>query len=173
MDLITALAVSIGALAAVATYLFLGFLPGWQLWAAFIGWASFYGAGGKSTGLQASIAANIWGALLALIALTVITKSGLATSLGLPLCAAIFVGLSVVALVLGAKIPQLAAIPSSVYGYASVAALALITGKFDTLDQPTLANPFVAVLLSLIVGNLFGYASEWLAGQIVGTKATA
>ena len=172
MDLITALSVSIGALAAVATYLFLGILPpGWQLWAAFIGWASFYGAGGKDKGLQASITANIWGAVLALIALLIITKSGWADakSLGLPLTAAIIVGLSVVVLVYGAKAPALAAIPSSVYGYASVAALALITGKFDTLTQPDLTNPFVAVLLSLIVGNLFGYVSEMLAGKLVSS----
>lgn len=171
MDIITALSISIGALAAVATYLFLGILPpGWQLWAAFIGWASFYGAGGKQAGLQASIAANIWGAVLALIALLVITQSGMADKMGLPLWAAIVVGISVVILVLGAKVPMLAAIPSSVYGYASVAALALITGKFDTLTQPTLANPFVAVLLSLIVGNIFGFVSEQIAGQLVESK---
>ena len=166
MDMITALAVSIGGLAFVATYAFLGFMPGWQLWAAFIGWASFYGAGGKVAGLQASVVANIWGAALALIALIVITQTGLATTLGLPLWAAIVVGITVVILVLGAKSPMLAAIPSSVYGYASVAALALITGKFDTLTSASLANPFVSVLLSLIVGNLFGYVSQAIAGQI-------
>ena len=173
MDLITALAVSIGALAAVATYLFLGILPpGWQLWAAFIGWASFYGAGGKQAGLQASITANIWGAVLAGIALFIILKSGMGAGMPLPLWAAIVVGISVVILVLGAKMPQLAAIPSSVYGYASVAAATLLIPKAaDNLTQGTLDNPFVAVLLSMILGNIFGYVSEQLAGHLNAPKA--
>ena len=153
MDLITALSVSIGALAALATYVFLGFMPGWQLWAAFIGWASYYAAGGKEAGLKASITSNIWGALLALIALMIINKSGMTASMGLPLTAAIVVGLTVAVLVFGAKHSALAAIPSSVLGYASVAALSLISGKLDALSEPTLANPFVAVLLPTINDN--------------------
>ena len=48
MDLVTALAVSIGLLGGVATYLYLSDFWGLGLliWAAFIAWASFYLCGG-------------------------------------------------------------------------------------------------------------------------------
>ena len=66
MDLITALAVSIGLLGGVATYIFLSpFGFGLQIWAAFIDWASFYHCGGKTTGLTSSVLVNLFGVLLA------------------------------------------------------------------------------------------------------------
>ena len=50
MNLINALAISIGILAAVATYLCLGTEFGLQVWALFIGWGSFYHTGGGTGG---------------------------------------------------------------------------------------------------------------------------
>ena len=49
MPLLFALTVSIGLLAVVATWLFLGPLAalGVQIWQAFVAWASFYNNGGK------------------------------------------------------------------------------------------------------------------------------
>ena len=169
MDMITALAVSIGGLALVATYAFLGPLggAGLHLWAVFIGWASFYGCGGKAAGLQASLVANIWGAFLALVALIVVTQVPLGNTLGVPLWAGIVVGASVVVLVLGAKVPALAAIPSSVYGYASVAALFLLTKEAGAnLLSPSVANPFVAIVVSMAIGHVFGFVSQQIAGAI-------
>ena len=54
-----------------------------------------------------------------------------------------------------------------VYGYASVAAVFLL-GKAtaDNLTEASLGNPFIAISASMIVGNLFGFASEMLAGQL-------
>lgn len=165
MDLITALAVSIGALGAVATYVFLGFLPGLHLWAAFIAWASFYGCGGKQAGLTSSIVGNIFGAFCALIALLLVTKI-LPSSLG-NFGPALAVGVTVVVLVLAAKVPALSAIPASVYGYASTAAVFLM-GKAtpESLTEASLANPFVAIVISMIIGNIFGFVSEMVAGQL-------
>ena len=164
MDMITALAVSISVLGAVATYLFLGFLPGLHLWAAFIAWASFYGCGGKTTGLTNSVVANIFGAVMAWIALILVTK--VLGSLG-AFNAPLAVGVTVFILVMAAKVPALAAIPSMVYGYASTAALFLL-GKAtpENLTEASLANPLVAIALSMIIGNIFGYVSEMVAGQI-------
>ena len=77
MDLVTALAVSIGLLGGAATYLYLSdFLGlGLQIWAAFIAWASFYHCGGKVQGFTSSILANLWGVLWG--ALTLIAFSNL------------------------------------------------------------------------------------------------
>ena len=63
MDLVTALAVSIGLLGGVATYLYLSdFLGlGLQIWAAFIAWASFYHCGGKIQGFTSSILGELVG----------------------------------------------------------------------------------------------------------------
>ena len=56
MDLITALAVSVSVLGAIATYVCLspiGF--GLQIWAVFIAWGTFYHCGGKEAGLGKTI----------------------------------------------------------------------------------------------------------------------
>lgn len=76
MDIIAALSVSIGLLAGVATWLFLGPMGGLGLsvWATFIAWASFYHCGGKEAGLQKTIVHNIFGAVIGWIALILVTK---------------------------------------------------------------------------------------------------
>ncbi len=67
MDIVTALALSIGLLGGVATYLYLSdpLVLGLQIWAAFIAWASFYHCGGKIQGFISSILANLWGVVMA------------------------------------------------------------------------------------------------------------
>lgn len=164
MDIITALAVSIGLLGAVATYLFLT-IGTFQIWIAFIGWASFYHCGGGVEGLRKSVVANLWGVVMASIALVLITQ----VDPGLPgaLWASIVVGVTVFILVLGAKFEPFGVIPAGVYGYASTAGYALLSGKsITTLD---LANPLICVSISLVVGALFGIASERFAG-VMKTK---
>jgi hypothetical protein len=71
--------------------------------------------------------------------------------------------LSVVALVLGAHIPALSTIPAGVYGYASTAAFALLTGV-AIADAGAMAKAGIMVLVSLIIGNVFGFVSEKIAG---------
>lgn len=168
MDLITALAVSIGLLGGIATFLFLSLTGlGLQIWAAFLGWASFYHCGGKTAGLQSSVLANLWGVLWGALTLIAATRAGLADSLGLPVWAAICVAIGVALMILGAKVPQLSAIPAQVYGYAATVALALLTNATGALTEPSLANPAVSVALSMVIGAGFGYASEQLAGKLV------
>jgi hypothetical protein len=160
MNIITALAIVIGALAAVATYLCLGTSLGLQVWALFIGWGSFYHSGGKEAGLKNSAINHIWGALVAAIALIIVAKVG-----GSVIVTSIIVGLSVVALVMGAHLPLLSTIPAAVYGYASTAALCLLSGV--TLGEPGAVFKAAAITVaSLIVGNLFGYVSEKGAGAL-------
>jgi Protein of unknown function (DUF1097) len=168
MGLIPALAISIGALAAVITFLFLGPLAGLGLsvWAAFIAWATFYHCGGKEAGLQKTVTHNIFGSVLAWIALLLITQIPLAGSIGLPLWAGICVGVTVFVLVFAASNPALSDIPASVYGYAPVAAYALLATKLDTLTSASLTNPLINVVVSMIIGAVFGYVSEKIAGAL-------
>jgi len=165
MDLIVALAISIGALGGIATWVSLGPLAGvLQIWAIFIAWGCFYHCGGGETGLKNTIVCNIVGAIVAWIALLIVVNVGLGASLGVPLWAGIVVGVTVFIMVLLAKVPALSAIPAMVYGYASVAAFFLLNA-FDTppgadLTAANFTNPLVAVIVSMVVGALLGYVSQ-------------
>ena len=163
MDLITALAVSIGLLGGVATYVFLSFGMGLQIWAAFIGWASYYHCGGQTKGLTDSIAGAVWGAVMAAAAFALMGVIGLPGALG----AAVAVAITVFIMIMGAKVPILSSIPAAVYGYASTAALTLL-GKDELagLGGSLLAVPAVNVAISMIIGAIFGYISQQLAGAI-------
>jgi len=166
MDLVTALAVSIGLLGGVATYLYLSdFLGlGLLIWAAFIAWASFYHCGGKVQGFISSILANVWGIIWGVLTFLAITKIGLGDALPPNVWPAICVGLGVGLMILGCKIPIFSAIPATVYGYAATVAFVMLKAGTDGLLEPTLANPAVVVALSMLGGAIFGIISEALAG---------
>ena len=68
MDVLVALAISIGVLIAGWTYVALGpaALP---VWAGIVAWGCFFAAGGKTTGLTKTIASNLSGVLWAFLAL--------------------------------------------------------------------------------------------------------
>lgn len=160
MNIFTALAIVIGALAAVATWLCLGTSFGLQVWALFVGWGSFYHSGGKEAGLKNSAVSHIWGALVAAIALFIVGKAA-----GSVAVTSIIVGISVVVLALGAHLPLLATIPAGAYGYASTAAFALLTAV-PLADFGAAGKAASMVAVSLIIGNVFGYVSEKGAGAI-------
>ena len=161
MDIITGLAVSIGLLGAVATWLFLT-VGTIQIWIGFIGWASFYHCGGGADGLRKSVGANLWGVVMATIALVLVTQ----VNPGLPgvLWPSIVVGVAACILVLGAKFEPFGVIPATVYGFASTAGYGLLSGA--SITTVNLANPAICVALSLVIGGLFGIVSQRFAAMI-------
>jgi tetrahydromethanopterin S-methyltransferase subunit C len=164
MSLNTALAISLGVLGAVATWLFLGPLGGMlAIWAAFIAWGCYYHSGGKETGLQSTIICTAVGAVVGGITLKL---AGM--SIGLPetMWTAMCVGLGVAAMVLLANVPMFASIPAQVYGFASTVAYAMLKG--GSVTEASMANPVVVIILSMILGAVFGYVSEKVAGMLVG-----
>lgn len=169
MALLTALAISIGVLGGLATYLFLGPLAftGVQLWVVFLAWACFYHVGGGEKGIVTTIVQMIFGAFCGWVAFMVITHIPLADALTLPVWAGICVGLSIVALVLAANLPALAVIPATVYGYAAIASFFLLhtfgiksPTPHDALALASMENPLIAIAVSTIVGSLFAYVSQ-------------
>lgn len=165
-----ALAISVGVLGAIATWLFLGPLGGaLAIWAAFIAWGCFFHCGGKETGLQSAILGNIAGAIVAGITLWVATQTGVADTIGLPVWAGICVGVGVAVMVLLANIPIFSAIPAQVYGFASVVALTLLGNGAGNLTAASMANPVVVIIISMIVGAIFGWISEKVAGMLAGS----
>jgi hypothetical protein len=174
MSSLVALAVSIGVLGGVATVLYLK--VGLLIWAGFIAWACFFHSGGNTAGLTNTIFCNVFGAFCAWVAAIIILSFPLADTLTLPVWAGIVVGITVMLMVLGAKIAAFSTIPASVYGYAAVFAYLLQTPDAMTKEKLMsvgLANAFFLVVISLIVGALFGYASAKVAGTLTAKAPAA
>ena len=129
MDLVTALAVSIGLLGALRLISIfpIRLVLGLQIWAAFIAWASFYHCGGKLQGFTSSILANLWGVVMATLTFLAVSRLGFAEQLTLPVWAGICVAVGVGLMILGSKIPIFSAIPATVYGFAATVAFVLLT----------------------------------------------
>jgi len=171
MSQLVALSVSIGILGAVATWLYL--TVGLLIWAGFIAWACYFHSGADAAALKNTIICNAFGAFLAWVAAVVILSLPMADTLGLPLWAAIVVGLTVLLLCLASQIKAFALIPASVYGYASIFAYLLQTPETmakEKLMSAGLANALILVIISMALGALFGSASGKMAAAI-GPKA--
>ena len=155
-----ALAVSVGVLAIVATWLFFSVDPvvaaHMQVWQAFIAWGCHYHSGGKITGTTKTIVCMSFGAVVGMTA--GVLAGGALASLG-QFAAPVAVGLGAAVICLASKVPLLATIPASVYGFASIAGLFLLGGL-----SPTRA--LLPTILSIVVGAAFGYVSEAVAGAL-------
>jgi hypothetical protein len=164
----TALAISVGVLGAIATYLFLGPLGGaLAIWAAFIAWGCYFHCGGKEQGLQSAILNNAAGAVIGGLTLLA-AGAAIGGSMPAAVWPAICVGIGVAAMVLLANVPMFSVIPAQVYGFASVVAYTLMKDAGGSLTAASMENPVVVVILSMIIGAVFGYVSEKLAGMLAG-----
>jgi hypothetical protein len=170
----TALAISVGVLGAIATWLFLGPLGGMlEIWAAFVAWGCFFHCGGKEPGLQSAILGNVVGAIVAGITLWVATQTGIGDKIGLPIWAGICVGVGVAVMVFLGNIPAFASIPSQVYGFAAVVALTVLGNGAGNLTAISMENPAIVIIISMIVGAIFGWVSEKVAGMLAGSGSGA
>ena len=168
MDKLTALSVSFGVLAGVATFLAVGPANGvFFIWAATIPWAVHFLLGASQEAVCKNITCSIFGVVMAWITammLTELTADGLfALKAGFTVCAAVIV------LCLAANIPQLATIPCSVVGYSLTFAYLLQTPNMLTKEVLTglsLSNPLVVISISIVVGTYLGVASVMLSAKL-------
>jgi hypothetical protein len=156
MDALVALALSIGVLIAGWTYLALG-VAALPVWAGIVAWGCFFAAGGKTTGLAKTIAANLSGVLWAFLALYLWNRFGG----GVPMLS-LLVGIAAFIMVIQAKIPALSFIPGAFLGAAT--AVSVVVGANGT---------YTNTIIALVAGALFGYLSEMLAGALGRKSATA
>ena len=166
MPMLFALATSVGVLAVVATWLFsLDPLATnhLQIWQAFIAWGCHFHSGGKSTGTRNTVACMSFGAAIGMGALLLAGQLGSLGQLAAPLA----VGIGATVIVLASKLPILATIPASVYGFASIAGLVILS----TGMTPQAA--LVPTILSVVIGAAFGYVSEVVAGALTKAPASA
>lgn len=157
MDVLVALAISIGILIAGWTYVALGpaALP---VWAGIVAWGCFFAAGGKTTGLTKTIASNLSGVVWAFLALEASRRFGG----GLPMLS-VLVGVAALFMVLQSKIPALSFIPGAFLGAAT--AVSVVVGAGTTFP-----HPWVKTIIALVCGAVLGYLSEMLAGALSGRK---
>lgn len=164
MNNLTALSISIGVLAGVATFLAVGPFSGiFFIWAATIAWAGYFAFGANKDALKNTIVCGIFGVVMAWITALEITTIPSDTALGFPLMASIAVTVAVITMCLAANIPALATIPASVLGYSCTFAYLLQTPDKltqDVLLSASFDNPLLVISVSFVVGTYFG---EWSA----------
>lgn len=159
MSAYLALAVSVGLLAIVDTWLFFGplaaVLPG-LVWVSFVAWGCFFQSGAGVKGLTTAIVGMSFGALVGMVA--VILSGGVLAPLG-QMAGPVAVGLGAFVICLASRVPLLATIPASVYGFASIAGPILLAGV-------EAAQAFVPVVIAIVIGAVFGIVSEKFAGVL-------
>ena len=172
MSQLPALSLSIAVLGAIWAYLALGPLSGYVLvWAGFIAWGCYFHTGANTNALTKTITGTVYGAIIGWIALLVIVNVAMpALGTAWP---AIVVGVTVFLLVIVASINLLSVVPANVYGYAAIVAYSLqtpssppSTGPLQNLTAVSSANPLILLIISLVIGALFGWASNKLSAVL-------
>jgi hypothetical protein len=164
MPALIALALSVGVLAVLDTWLFgvaMLAAASLQVWISFISWGTHFQAGGKANGSITAAACMIWGAIVGMVAL--ILAGGLLSPLG-TLAAPVAVGLGAALIVLTSKVPYLGVIPIGFFGFACVAAVTILVQVNGNAMTPTAA--IVPTVLSILIGVAFGFVSEVLTDAL-------
>lgn len=172
MPQLFALSLSIAVLGAVWAFLALGPLHGVVLvWAGFLAWGCYFHSGADNSALSKTITGTCYGALIGWIALLIIVNVSV-PQLGTA-WPALVVGVTVFFLVIVASIKALSVVPANVYGYAAIVAYSLhqpstppSTGPLNNLTSASFANPLLLLIVSLVIGALFGMASNKLSAAL-------
>ena len=163
MPALIALALSVGVLAVIDTWLFVvplaDFLPG-LVWISFIAWGCHFHSGGGVKGSTTAILGMSFGALVGLAA--IVLFQGPIAGLG-DLAAPVAVGLGAAVICLASAIPLLSTVPASVYGFASVAGATFLVSDGPTLEPTEAIFP---TIVSVVIGAAFGFVSEKLANAL-------
>ncbi|PYO41234.1 MAG: DUF1097 domain-containing protein [Gemmatimonadetes bacterium] len=147
MDMLTALALSIGIL--IALWVKVGSMASLLVPAGIVAWACFFAAGGKIQGLQKTIAATLSGVVWVWLAMTLIGMMSIGS------WGWVIIGVVAFILVFQSRLPALSFIPGAFCGAAVTAWAA-----------PTDPKGYLMVAVALIAGAVLGYVSEMGAGML-------
>ena len=147
MDMLMALAVSIGVL--IALWVKVGAMASLAVPAGIVAWACFFAAGGKTQGLQKTIASTLSGVVWVWLAMTLIGMMNMGSY------AWVIIGIVAFILVIQSKLPALSFIPGAFRGAAVTAWAA-----------PADPKGYLMVAVALVAGAVLGYISEMGAGMI-------
>ena len=176
----SAMAISLGVLGSLATFLFTAYGGSLSLWAGFVAWACFFHSGGGATAAKLTFASTVFGCVLGWLTMLAMTGSTFSSVLGAPFWSAICVAISAPVAVLAARIPILSAVPITMSALACISAFVLLKGAdmqdavgptnmlAISIDQNALLN----ISLSMLIGLGFGLLTERLAGLLMKDPAT-
>jgi hypothetical protein len=150
MDMLTALALSIGVLIAIWTYVAVAVVPELSVWAAIVAWGCFFAAGGKGQGFQKTVFANLSGLIYVWLIMQLLPHVG-----GGNIALAILVGVIAFLMVMQSKVPALSFIPGAFIG------AAVTVGSGGAGDMTHL----IYLAVSLVIGAALGFVSEAMAGS--------
>jgi hypothetical protein len=142
--------ISIGLLAVLDTWITGTVFPV-PVWVTFIAWASFFVLGAGPGGFVKSVASNLAG-----LAISSLTLLGIATMSNTAFGIAVLVGIGSAAMVQASKIKLLDVLPAIVWGFASTVGTTVASG----------GNPALAAAAALVLGGVFGFASEILGDAL-------
>ena len=166
MPKLIALTVSVGVLAVIATWLF-GLSPlvalKLQVWQAFIAWGCHFHSGGRYIGSRSTVACMSFGAIVGMVAALAAARMGVLGAFAAPVA----VGVGAAVIVLASTLPPLAAIPASVYGFAAIFGLILLSPGMTPLGA------IVPTIVSVLIGAAFGIVSELLADALTKKGAAS
>ncbi|MGW7646292.1 DUF1097 domain-containing protein [Streptomyces bobili] len=152
MRQLDALSISMGVLGGVATLMTATVLT-IPVWVIFIAWASFFILGAGTDGMVKSIASNLTGIIIASLTLLAIHALH-----GGTVIAAIAVGVGSAVMVQASKIGLISKIPAIVWGFASTVGTVAATG--NDITTASISNPALVAALSMVLGGVFGIASD-------------
>nr|WP_246325523.1 DUF1097 domain-containing protein [Actinomycetospora corticicola] len=163
-----ALAIVVGVVGGILTWLYVGPLAALGLFvpATFMGAACYFAAGGDLPALKKSMPANIWGVVMGTITLIVASLVSGAALTG------VVVGAGTAILILGALVPLLEFVPGAVIAFAMTVGWGLLTSASGT-DFAFATGPFTVMLVSFVIGGLYGWVGSILVGKLVGATSSA
>jgi len=177
MSAYLALAFSVGLLAILDTWLFVGPFDGTALgglvWVSFIAWGCHFHSGGGMKGMMTAMIGMIFGGLVGVAA--ILGFQGPLAGMG-GLGVSIAVGIGAFVICLASKIPALATIPASVYGFAALAGATFLKAASASAGAveaaaPDPVNAMIGTAGAIIVGAIFGIVSEYLANAFTKKDA--
>ncbi|GAA0271588.1 hypothetical protein GCM10009127_09780 [Alteraurantiacibacter aestuarii] len=167
MSAYLALALSVGVLAVLDTWLFVSPLATTALaglvWISFIAWGCHFHSGGGTKGTATTLACMSFGAVVGMAA--VMAAGGPLAALG-GLAAPVAVGVGAAVICLASAVSILSTIPASVYGFASIAGPILLQDRSPT-------EALFPVIGAIVIGAAFGYLSETFANAMTKKGAAA
>ena len=159
----TASIVVIGVLAMLSCLL-TSYVMTVPVWVVFVGWASFFAAGGGLLGFTRSLMMSIVGVIVAVLVLLVVQPLG-----GSAWSVAVAVGIGAAVLVAVSAVKGLEFTPAGFLGFASTFGV-LAAGTGGAFDPLSFTHPVVQVVIALIIGALFGSASGLFSAALTVKK---
>ena len=185
-------ALVIGTLSALVTWLLIYLAVGpliWlgngtltSVWAMFFGLGSFFyfSSDGHNGGVTHNIASAIWGAVMASFGMYLMSVLPEPDEI-MPTAAAFGIGVSLVVMFLGMRIPLmirgthmplLSSLPFAVYGYAATLAVAWQLLWINPRTEPVIVPDTIVLVGSVIAGTILGYLLGYVSKNIAKSVAS-